>query len=454
MPVTRVSGLPLPAVGTYTPFVTSVAPGGRYLLDQKGNPFLVNGDSQWSLADNLSAANQAIVLADRQANGFNTMLTDLVGSNTMTGRGNGSNWNGELPFTGGNFSTPNNTYWNRIDTFFALCQQYGQSVFVIPVDSYAIVGGPFSGWSNANGTTIGNFLGARYPAASYPGLVWMCGNDYSLPGSSNTQYEAMLTGIRNNGGTTLTTTEFESSDDITTDTGDATFLAFNNINWVYDYTCTYDPVLRAYAAATLPAILGEAVYENTTLGAWATTVSTPFDLRKQVGWTMTSGACGYFYGNDTLWTYGGAAGNQITGTLDTISVAQRKVMLNIFAGISWWKLVPDTGNTMLTAGRGTQLTGRDTTFPPAHPTNDATFGHYVTGALSADGKLAAVYNPDSSTNTSVSISHTPLGTSPQVTRYDPTNGAATGPSALGIALTNPGANAAGDHDWLYVITAS
>jgi hypothetical protein len=53
---------------------------------------------------------------------------------------------------------------------------------------------------------------------------------------------------------------------------------------------------------------------------------------------------------------------------------------------------------------------------------------------------------------SITVSSALLGANPTITRVDPTNGATT---SLGWT-TNPtgGTNAGGDHDWLYVITAS
>ena len=89
-----------------TPHATALSASRTYLVDQRGNPFLVNGDSAWNLAFALDSTDQATYLKDRHSDGFNTVVTDLVGNSINFGRSNGSNYNGDVPFTGGNFATP------------------------------------------------------------------------------------------------------------------------------------------------------------------------------------------------------------------------------------------------------------------------------------------------------------------------------------------------------------
>jgi hypothetical protein len=160
---------------------------------------------------------------------------------------------------------------------------------------------------------------------------------------------------------------------------------------------------------------------------------------------MTSGGAGSFYGNDSLWQFGSGWPSQ----LDTSGVAQRKTLNAVFAGLGWQNLQPDTSNRLVTAGRGSQDTALSES--PGFFTNDPSGGWYVTAAYSPDGTLAVVYNPDSSRN-SITLSPAVLGPHPTVTRIDPTNGAATN---LGWTTNPAGAtNAGGNHDWLYIITAS
>ncbi len=432
-----------PGGGT-PPFATSVSANGRYLVDQNGNPFLINGDSGWDVATKLDAADQATYLADRAAAGFNTVLTDLVGSpGVMQGNNGGANYAGDLPFTDSNF-TPNPAYWAKIDTFFQEAAQHGITVMAIPIDAYA-TGSVFASITNTQAPAFGTFLAQRYPQSQYPGIIWTLGNDYAgdgvgcCNGGFTSQYQALLTGLAAGGSTRPTTIEEGFYESLSSD--GASVGPKVTLNWAYNYHPTYTDILRGYAAKDEPVLFGEGAYENATTGF----PSAPVDLRKQLGWSMTSGAAGTLYGNDRLWMFASGWQNQ----LDTVGVAQRKVFNAAIAGTKWWTLQPDTGSRLVTAGRNIQGSnfsiGSNTPF-----TNDSTYGNYVTAAYSPDGTLGLVYNPDSTKN-SITLSPSVLAANPQIVKVDPTNGARTN---LGWT-TNPagGTNAGGDHDWLYVITA-
>jgi hypothetical protein len=419
-----------------------VAADGRNVVDQYGNPFLINGDTDWDLAWKLSPADQAMFLADRQKNGFNTVETDLVGSGgAMQGNSNGANYAGVLPFSDSNF-TPNPAYWSAIDTFFQTAEKYGISVFANPVDDYAVSGGPFGSMTNAQAQAFGQFLANRYPPSQYPGIVWMLGNDYAGDGigSGNggflSQYQSLVQGLGHSRPVTIEQGYYES---LSTD--GSTLGPSMTLNTGYTYHPTYEEILRGRAAKDIPVFFFEGAYENATTGF----PSAPLDLRKQLAWTMTSGGAGSFYGNDSLWYFASGWQNQ----LDTSDVAQRKVLDAAFAGINWQNLQPDTASQLVTAGRNGQFTAWSTGAGPN--TADPNYGNYVTAAYSADGTLGVIYNPDTSLN-HITVSASVLGANPTISAVDPTTGATTN---LGWTTTpTMGANAGGDHDWLFVINAS
>jgi hypothetical protein len=437
-----------PARQTYVtqlPFVSAVSANGRYLVDQYGNPFLINGDSAWNVAWALDAADQNTYLADRAKDGFNTIVTDLVGSpGTMQGNPNGANYAGDLPFSDSNF-TPNPTYWAKIDTFFQEAAQNGMSVFAIPIDAYA-TGSVFGDMTTAQAQVFGTFLAQRYSQSQYPGIVWMLGNDYAGDGAGCcndgfvSQYQALLSGLAAGGSTRPTTIEQGFYESLSTDGSSLGPLVSSNA--AYTYHPTYADVLRGWATADIPVFFFEGAYENAVTGF----PSAPLDLRKQLAWSMTSGATGTFYGNDSLWMFREGWQDQ----LDTTDVAQRQALDAAFAGIKWWTLQPDTTSRLVTAGRNTQDTtlsvGVNTPF-----TDDPTYGNYVTAAYSPDGTLAVIYNPDT-TQDNITISSALLGANATITAVDPTSGATT---SLGWTTTpTMGANAGGDHDWLFIINAA
>ena len=426
-----------------TPLATSLSASHTYLVDQLGNPFLVNGDSAWNLAFALDSTDQTTYLKDRHSDGFNTVVTDLVGNSTNFGRSNGSNYNGDVPFTDGNFATPNPAYWSKIDTFFHSAETQGITVFAIPIDAYATQGGNvFNTMTNAQAKAFGQWLANRYPPSQYPGIVWMLGNDYAGDGAGAdnggflSQYQALVSGL---GTTRPVTIEQGFYESLSTDGRGLGPLM--SINAAYSYHPTYEVIERGRTTESIPVVFFEGAYENPLTGFPAT----PLDLRKQLGWSMTSGGAGTFYGNDKLWEFQSGWQNQ----LDTSDVAQRKALNAAFAGVNWQNLHPDVNSQLVVSGRNSEFTNWSTSNGP--DTNDPTYGNYVSAAYSTDGALGVIYNPDTTKNR-ITISSSVLGANPSITAVDPTDGART---SLGWTTTpTMGTNAGGDHDWLFIITAS
>jgi hypothetical protein len=312
-------------------------------------------------------------------------------------------------------------------------------VFAIPVDAYA--SSVFGSMTNAQAQAFGQFLADRYPPSTCPNIVWIFGNDWAGDGvgsgpswASPSLYSSLMAGLESNGARLSTVEEgyFESQ---STDGG---FGKTVSVNASYSYHPAYESILKGRAAKDEPVFYVEGAYENSTVDG----DSTPLDLRMQLGWYMTSGATGGFYGNDSLWQFNAGWQSQ----LDTTIVAQRHVFNGVFAGLNWSALQPDTSSRLVTSGRGTQFTNGS---PSGQP---GIFGNnYVTAASTPDGTLGVIYNPDTSQN-HITVSSAVLATNPTIVAVDPTNGARTN---LGWTTTpTMGANAAGDHDWLFIITAS
>jgi cytochrome c biogenesis protein CcdA len=56
----------------------NISSNGKYLIYQNGTPFLINGDSPWSLIVQLNNTDVQYYLDNRQSKGFNTILVNLV----------------------------------------------------------------------------------------------------------------------------------------------------------------------------------------------------------------------------------------------------------------------------------------------------------------------------------------------------------------------------------------
>ena len=59
-------------------FPLTTKPGKRYLENADGKPFLVHGDTTWSLIGDLRREDVDLYLDDRRARGFNTILVSLI----------------------------------------------------------------------------------------------------------------------------------------------------------------------------------------------------------------------------------------------------------------------------------------------------------------------------------------------------------------------------------------
>jgi Protein of unknown function (DUF4038) len=79
-------------------FPLRVEAGKRYLVDAVGKPFLIHGDTAWSLIADLTREDVERYLADRRDRGFNTLLVNLI--ETRFARNAPANAYGELPFQG------------------------------------------------------------------------------------------------------------------------------------------------------------------------------------------------------------------------------------------------------------------------------------------------------------------------------------------------------------------
>ena len=165
----------------------------------------------------------------------------------------------------------------------------------------------------------------------------MLGNDYAGDGVGCcnsgflSEYKAFLSGL---GTARPVTIEQGFNESLSTD--GTTLGPSMTLNAGYSYHPTYEVIQRGRTTENIPVVFFEGAYENADTGF----PSTPLDLRKQLGWSMTSGGAGTFYGNDSLWEFQSGW----KGQLDTSDVAQRKAFNAAFAGINWQELQPDVDN--------------------------------------------------------------------------------------------------------------
>jgi hypothetical protein len=416
-------------------FPLRIAPSRRYLVDVRGTPFLVVGDSPQSLPVNLSLRQAATFMASRRAEGFNTLWLDVVCNKYNGGRADGSTRDGVRPFTRvGNLATPNPRYFARVDAVLRLAAHYGFLVYLDPIET--------GGWLRtllANGVAkdyaYGRYIGRRY--RDFANVVWISGNDhqYWRNAIDDGVVLAVARGIASVAPKQLQTVELDYPRSSSHD--DKRWDSLVDIDSAYTYFPNYAEVLTAVQhAPTKPALMVETSYEGTY---W---YSGPQTLRRGEWWSALAGAAGQFYGNPFVWPF--KRGWQ--SHLNTTGVVQLGYLTTLLRELRWYEFVPDVGHTVVTAGYGT--------FAPDGNVNTS---DYVTAARRSDGQVVIAYLPTTATLT---IDLSRLAGPVTAHWYDPTSGTSTavggGPFGPGgtTTFTPPGANRSGDQDWVLVLTAS
>jgi Protein of unknown function (DUF4038)/Putative collagen-binding domain of a collagenase len=421
------------------PFVTSVSPDGRHFLDQYGRPILVKGDSPWALTTRLSPRQARLWFADRRRHGFNAAIVSLIGA-TENGApsDDGATFDGLLPFTDGDILRWREPYWQRATTYLRMAADHGITVMLYPIDGWTI-GHSFVPASIGQCHTYGAMVARRL--RDLPNIVWMSGGDYTSAAEDPARgsdvdhcIDAMLRGIRATGDGRPFSMQLGAERSLSTD--NPYWASRVDWNFVYTYHPTWQAVLDAWRRRpAIPAVLGEANYEGEN-NQPETPPTTDQTLRRQVLWSLTSGAAGEFFGSDDWEFHDGWEGR-----LSTPAVAQVARLRALFSAMPWWRLVPDTANRLVTAGRGAELT--------ADQPMDVLENDYVTAARTPDGRLAVVYLP---TRRTISVDPSAMAAGARAAWVDPATGARR-PVPMAATFTTPGRNGGGDQDWLLVLSS-
>ncbi|HSR89628.1 MAG TPA: DUF4038 domain-containing protein [Candidatus Udaeobacter sp.] len=421
------------------PFPLHVSADRRRLEDNNGQPFLIKGDSAWSLVAGLNDQDADLFLSDRQQKGFNTVLASIIEHKFVPQAP--LNAFGVAPFTSpGDFSTPNEAYFAHVDNLLSMAAQKNMLVLLTP----AYLGFPNTdeGWYNeviANGTTkmraYGQYLGNRYK--NYNNLIWVIGGDRE-PDLALPEVEAMVQGIKDSGSNQLITIH-GTRDNSQMDAYPAND-SWINFNSTYT-TCNTLPsrIASDYNhSGPFPTFMVEAWYENEHTTSLAC-------LHGQEYWPTLMGADGSLFGNDPIWFFGNnpSDGNpgwsfgdgQFQGGWKTALNSQgsvgAKFAHQLFGSRPWQDLLPDSNHLTLTAGFG-----------------NISNNTFAAAARTANGGTVIVYTP-SQRNLTINMTKV-SGANANAWWYNPTTGAE---SLIGVFPTtgsrvfNPPASG----DWVLVL---
>jgi len=283
----------------------------HYFMDQNTIPFLLMGDSPWSLPVALDTTDQTTYVSNRAGYGVNAMLFGFNGNVGLFGtlQYNGCTWDNVCPFlknlSGGacspmnpctyatyDISTPNSAFYQRVASTINLVAQYGIVALLNPNESgYENETTDFLQTMVNNGSSkvyaYGQYLGSFFNNSSnvkQSTIIWMIGNDFSYTDTTqNPTYNALqlqlVQGILNEDSVHLLTVG-DILDNEETPTGsldDSLIAPYDRYDAVYDYQPEYDQMLRSYDRTLpltyKPAFLLEANYwggQHCTGGATGT----------------------------------------------------------------------------------------------------------------------------------------------------------------------------------------
>lgn len=422
---------PLPAQ-----FPLRIPSSKRYIEDSANRPFLVRGDAAWSLIVQLTREDVELYLEDRRRKGFNLLLVNLIEHHFADNPPR--NVYGHAPFGGNNdFTRPNEAYFAHADWVLKRAGELGFAVLLSP--SYLGYEGNHEGWYEVmkrNGEAAlaqyGRFVGERY--AQYTNIIWLEAGDFTPPPEGLALVDAIARAIRRAAPHQLQAAHWAPE----TSAADVP-REWLDVNTTYTYEPVYLKSIEDYARPDRrPHFLIESAYEEER-------GSTARSLRSQAYYALLTGASGEIFGQRWIWKFekstvlGRLANRWWKGSLDTDGTRSVEHARALFAGRPWTDLVPDTANRVLVGGMGTRG------------------GHlFALAAATPDGRLAIAYVPS---ERSVAIDAASLKLPARARWYDPASGAFTNalPNPIEtpgrVRLSTPGANHAGDQDWVLVIEA-
>jgi hypothetical protein len=380
-------------------FRLRVAPGKRYLVDGTGSPFLVHGDTAWSILVSETLDGARDYLDDRAARGVNAVIVNLI--EHLFAPQPPQTVDGIEPFLeSGNLATPNDVYFDHVTDFLQLAVDRGVVVFLAPAylgykrPAVPGFGGQPEGWYAellANGVercrSYGRYLGRRF--GSTPNIVWVMAGD-RRPGAAIEHIRAIVAGLREAGAAEqLMTAHVEPEFSPVEEFEDDNWL---ELNQTYSYEIVHRHLRADYERApTRPFVLFESTYEGEHNAS-------PLQIRRQAWWAITSGACGQFLGTYPVWL-------MPPGWRDSLNSPGAIAMSHLVALVRprrWWQLVPDFEHRLLVDGVG-EHRGLD----------------YCSAALSADGRLGLAYLPSTRP---IKIESSLLPETFQATWIDPATG--------------------------------
>ncbi len=436
--------------------------GTSYFVDNNGNPKLLLAENPWALLPQAGiwAAWQTEYdnyLSTRASQGFNGVYVSPYGCalNSCT-FSDGRNHAGAYPFSSGASNDPssglNNAFWAQIDYFFSSALTNGITVLMnigyTGGTGDMDTGGCLDSKTTQQYTDYGTNLGNRYK--NQPNIIWVVGNDYF--GSYDTAYSAMLTGLRAAGDTHLITihnfAESTSRFDISNNAVASWGTSNAQFNGLYSYDCEYLAAEYAYAEASPKTVfqLDGYFYQGNPSYSGGSSFAWDRYIRQEHWWSLASGARGHSTGDEGIWTWPSGAQTQAsTGWFWANNAGNIRTAIEALP--QWYNLLPLTGTSLITAGRGTRATQFSSGGGGGQYEGSVT-NAYVACSQTPDKSLTLLYLPKAVT---ITVNQALLPTGYVAQWMDPISGARSSAVAgTTYNSTAKGNNSQGDPDWVLV----
>ena len=304
-----------------------VSANGRYFVDHTGQPFFWLGDTQWQLLRDFSLPDVELILANRQAKGFNVIQVMVTG----VGDGTRPNLEGQPPWLHNDPATPNEAYFERADRIVELAQRYGQTLML-----YLSHNTQHRYVTTANARTYARRVAQRYRHA--PNVMWAFVTEVPIADHLPIIRELAYGVQEGDGGAHLITYHPDpvhpalSSGEIHTEP----WLAFNTIQtWAY-FEGIWGMVMRDYGRPPAkPVVMAEGAYEDENSDEYRFVI-TPLLARQQAYWSYLAGGF-HSYGHTNNWK----VAPEWKASLDAPGAFQMSLLKRLFTTRDWWNLVPD-----------------------------------------------------------------------------------------------------------------
>jgi hypothetical protein len=411
-------------------FPLRVGADHRHLEDSAGAPFLVVGDTAWSLVTQLSDEDIDRYLDDRAERGFNAIIVNLL-EHKFASRAP-ANLRGVRPFAEGRlFDQPNADYFDSAYRAVDAARRRGISVWLCP--AYLGWDGGEEGFFKEIETAgqdalrnYGRFIGQRFK--DLPNIVWMLGGDYAFPPSHRWLGDVLAAGLRDGGAMQLMTAHGGQTAGVET-FGDREWIA---VDTVYSYLKDLRAPLQAARERRpqRPFVLIESTYEGEH-------DAPPEQIRFQAWAAMLAGAAGQFFGNNPIWHFDGPTLFKYEGTwqqaLNSLGSRDMARLGAFFRAQRWTDLQPLADGAIVAADSG---------LPPI-------------AARTTDGSLTIVYVP-AHANAPREIRlklehHTGAQWIDPASDGPPVNVTLEGGTDSSRRLQTPGSNGGGAFDWVLLL---